>query len=88
MSVTIDGLNNPAVADYFSRNPHRLAAARAMLDLLSIPLPDWAARDISGRAAATRNAMTAYRADNPETLAEATARKTGKPTSLAKQLFG
>lgn len=88
MNVPTDGLNNPAVADYFTRNPHRLAAARAMLDLLSIPLPDWAARDISGRAAATRNAMTAFRADNPETLAEATARKTGRPTETVKQLLG
>jgi len=87
MTVTIDGLNNPAVAEYFTRNPHRLAACRAMLDLLSIPLPDWAARDISGRAAATRNAMTAFRADNPETLAEATARKTGRPIGVATELF-
>jgi hypothetical protein len=78
MTVAVDGLNNPAAADYFTRNPHRLAAFRATLELLSIPLPDWAERDISGRAAATRNALTAFRADNPETLAEATARKTGR----------
>ena len=88
MNVTVDGLNNPAVADYFTRNPHRLAACRALLDLLGIPLPDWAARDISGRAAATRNAMEAFRADNPETLHQATMRKAGKPTDTAKQLFG
>ncbi len=74
MSTFADTLNNPHVAEYFTRNPHRLAACRAMLDLLTIPLPDWAARDISGRAAATRNALAAYRTDNPETLYEATMR--------------
>ena len=77
MTVAVDGLNNPTVAEYFTRNPHRLAAFRATLDLLSIPLPDWAERDISGRAAATRNAMAAFRADNRETLHEATMRKAG-----------
>jgi hypothetical protein len=75
MNVLPDQLNNPAVADYFTRNPHRLAACRALLDLLSIPLPSWAVRDISGRAAATRNIMRAFRADNPETLYQATVRK-------------
>jgi hypothetical protein len=75
MTNTNEALSNPAVADYFTRNPHRLAACRALLDLLGIPLPDWAVRDISGRAAATRNAMAAFRADNPETLHQATMRK-------------
>lgn len=75
MGIDPDRLNSSAVADYFTRNPHRLAAARALLDLLSIPLPDWAVRDISGRAAATRNAMRAFRTDNPETLHQATMRK-------------
>jgi hypothetical protein len=63
-----------------------------MLDLLSIPLPDWAARDISGRAAANRNAMAAFRADNPETLHQATMRKVREHTArlpdTATELFG
>lgn len=73
--VDPDRLNHPKAAEYFSRNPHRMAAVRAMLDLLSIPFPTWAERDISGRAAANRNMLAAFRTDNPETLAQATARK-------------
>ena len=72
--VDPDRLTHPGVAAYFTRNPHRMAAVRAMLDLLSIPFPNWAERDISGPGAA-RNMLAAYRADNPETLAQATARK-------------
>jgi len=71
-------LNHPGVVDYFSRNAHRLAAARALLELLSIPLPEWAQRDISGRAAVRRNVIAEFRRDHPETLAESTARKTGR----------
>jgi len=75
--VDTDRLNHPGVSNYFTRNPHRLAAVRAMLDLLSIPFPGWAERDISGRAAANRNMLAAFRADNPETLHQATMRKSG-----------
>jgi len=67
-------LNIPGVVEYFSPNAHRMAAFRAVLELLSIPLPDWATRDISGRAAARRNAIAAFRQDNPETLYERTVR--------------
>jgi hypothetical protein len=63
-------LNIPGVVEYFSPNAHRIAAFRAVLELLSIPLPDWAARDISGRAAARRKAIAAFREENPETLHE------------------
>jgi hypothetical protein len=84
MTVAVDGLNNPVVHEYFTRNPHRLAAFRATLDLLSIPLPDWAERDVSGRAAATRKTMAAFRADITETLHEATMRKAG----VAPKPFG
>ena len=68
-------LNLPEVIDYFSPNGHRMAAFRATLDLLNIPLPDWAVRGISGRAAARRNTIAAYREDNPEGLRRATMRK-------------
>jgi hypothetical protein len=68
-------LNLPEVIDYFSPNGHRMAAFRATLDLLNIPLPDWAVRGISGRAAARRNTIAAFRQDNPETLHQATMRK-------------
>ncbi len=83
--VDTDRLSHPGAADYFTRNPHRMAAVRAMLDLLSIPFPVWAQRDISGRAAANRNMLAAFRSDNPETLHQATVRKHGEHTTrLAK----
>ena len=86
-------LHNPGVIDYFSRNAHRMAACRALLDLLSIPLPDWAKRDISGRAAARRNAIAAFRADHPETLHQRTIRlqrdrTRTMPSNTAAELFG
>ena len=59
-------LIHPGVATYFSGNGHRIAAFRALLDLLSIPHPDWAARGISGAGFARRATMTAYQADNPQ----------------------
>ena len=64
-SAAIAKLHLPGVVDYFTRNPHRMAALRALLDLLAIPLPDWAKRDLSGRGAASRNLMAAFKADNP-----------------------
>lgn len=57
--------NNPDLADYFSGNSNRMAACRAMLDLLRIPLPDWAVRGVQGRAAHTKAMVAAFRADNP-----------------------
>ena len=85
-------LNLPGVVDYFSPNAHRMAAFRATLDLLNIPLPDWAIRGISGRAAARRDTIAAYRADNRETFHEATMRKSAehkaKLPNTAKELFG
>jgi hypothetical protein len=86
-------LNHPGVVEYFSRNAHRMAACRALLELLSIPLPDWATRDISGRAAARRNVIAAFRADFPETLHQRTTRlnaerTTRRQTDTAAELFG
>ncbi len=59
-------LSNTDVANYFTGNGHRIAAFRALLDLLSIPHPEWAARSISGTGSTQRKAMLAYRADNPQ----------------------
>jgi hypothetical protein len=86
-------LNLPGVVDYFTPNAHRMAAFRATLELLSIPLPDWAVRDISGRAAARRDAIAAFRQDNPETLHDRTMRRNSErtresPRDVAKELFG
>jgi hypothetical protein len=57
-----------------------MAAFRAVLELLSIPLPDWAKRDISGRAAARRNVIAAFREEHPETLHERTVRLNNERT--------
>lgn len=57
--------NNPAIASYFQGNGNRIAACRAMLDLLGIPYPDWAKRGLSGRAAHRKQMLADCRRDNP-----------------------
>jgi hypothetical protein len=57
--------DNPALADYFQGNTNRMAACRAMLDLLGIPYPDWAKRGLSGRAAHRKQMLADCRRDNP-----------------------
>ena len=59
-------LNRPEVAAYFAGNGHRIAAFRALLDLLSIQHPEWAVRGISGAGSTRRNIMTAYQTDHPK----------------------
>lgn len=84
--ATLTKLNHPGVVDYFTRNPHRMAALRALLDLLAIPFPDWAKRDLSGRGAASRNLMAAFKADNPKTASYTLPpRKDNVPTSRERQ---
>jgi hypothetical protein len=56
---------NPALADYFQGNSNRMAACRAMLDLLGIPYPEWAKRGLSGRAAHRKQMLADCRRDNP-----------------------
>ncbi|WP_109354609.1 hypothetical protein [Sphingorhabdus sp. EL138] len=73
-------LSHPGVAEYYTGNGHRIAAFRALLDLLSIPHPAWAARGMSGSGATRRNTMTAYHADNPQPrLTTLPARKDNAP---------
>lgn len=64
-SAGLDALrSDPALADYFQRNRNRMAACRAMLDLLRIPYPDWAQRDISGRGAQHRDMIAMFNRDH------------------------
>lgn len=56
------------------KTEHRAACFRATLDLLGIPLPTWAQRLPSGRKPSI-SVEAAYRADNPETLHQATTRR-------------
>lgn len=58
--------SDPELADYFRRNRNRMAACRAMLDLLRIPYPDWAMRDISGRGAQHRDMIAMFNRDHPD----------------------
>ena len=57
--------DNKDLIRYFSGNGHRMAACRAMLDLLDIPAPGWAYRNPSGRAAQTATMVASFRDDNP-----------------------
>lgn len=57
--------NNPDLAEYFTGNSNRMAAFRAMLDLLCIPYPAWAKRGLSGRAGHRKAVMKACNQDNP-----------------------
>lgn len=57
--------SNPNLAYYFQGNSNRMAACRAMLDLLGIPYPDWAKRGLSGRAAHRKQMLADCRRDNP-----------------------
>lgn len=66
LMAAADRLADPRVADYFTGNGHRLAAARALIDLMDLPTPNWAIRSPSGRAAVTAAAMSRFKADNPD----------------------
>ena len=59
-------LEHPSIAAYFTGNGHRIASFRTLLDILNIPLPQWAARGISGIGSARRDAVSAFTADNPQ----------------------
>jgi hypothetical protein len=61
-----DRLTDHAVEDYLTGNGHRIAATRFILEALHIPLPRWAERGVSGRRAATRDALERFRQDNPD----------------------
>ncbi len=77
MTITIDTgvLSSPEAREYFTNADHRiLCGCRATLEMLGIALPDWAERRPPGPKPG-RAIMDAYRRDNPETLHEATMRK-------------
>jgi hypothetical protein len=66
MMLITDRLQDPRVEEFFNHNDHRKAATRALMDLLGVPLPEWAKRRVSGRAAANKAAIDRFRADNPQ----------------------
>lgn len=66
MNYICDLLNDPKVEEFFSSNRHKQSATRGLLELLDVPLPDWATRNPSGRAAVTKAAVNRFRADHPQ----------------------
>lgn len=65
MNYIGDRLADPRVETYFTRDRHKQAATRGLLELLGVPLPDWAQRSLSGRAAVAKAAVDRFRDDNP-----------------------
>lgn len=66
LNYIADQLADPRVETYFTQDRHKQAATRGLLDLLGVPLPDWAQRKLSGRAAVTKAAMDRFRQDHPQ----------------------
>lgn len=60
-----DRLADPRVEQFFTGNRHKQAATRGLLELLGVPLPDWAQRSLSGRAATAKAAVDRFRDDYP-----------------------
>ena len=72
-TVDCRALHSPAAEQYFTRHDRRyMIGLRATLELLGLPLPDYATRRKPG-ATPARRVMEAFRADHP----------TGIPTTLA-----
>ena len=82
IEVDTSVLNTDYAEAYFTERADRriMIGLRATLEMLGIPLPEWAERKPTGRKPG-RAIMAAYRADNPETLHEATMRKSREAAS-------
>lgn len=85
-TINIGVLETPQARDYFSKADHRImCGCRATLEMLGIPLPDWARRKPTGPKPG-RAIAAAFRADNPETLYEATLRRSRERTDRLPSL--
>src|SRR6476661_6623502 len=76
IEVDTSVLSTDYAETYFTERADRriMSGLRATLEMLGIALPDWAERRPTGRKPG-RSIAAAFRADNPETLHEATMRK-------------
>jgi hypothetical protein len=76
IEVDTSVLSTDYAETYFTERADRriMIGLRATLEMLGIPLPAWAERKPTGRKPG-RSIAAAYRADNPETLHEATMRR-------------
>jgi len=82
IEVDTSVLSTDYAETYFTERADRriMIGLRATLEMLCIPLPEWAERKPTGRKPG-RSIAAAYRADNPETLHEATMRKAAEHTA-------
>jgi hypothetical protein len=65
-TVTPDVLNSPQAAEYFTRADRRvMIGLRACLEMLGLPVPDYAKRRMPG-ATPAKAMLAAYHADNPQ----------------------
>ncbi|HEX7820506.1 MAG TPA: hypothetical protein VF463_07785 [Sphingobium sp.] len=74
--IDLSRLEHPSVKDYLINTADRrvLAGARFILEALNIPYPEYLDRKPAGRPLA-RRIMADFRSDHPETLHEATQRR-------------
>lgn len=80
MTLNIDTgvFGTPEAEAYFTKSDRRvLCGCRATLEMLGIPLPDWAKRKPTGPKPG-KAIMAAFREDNPESLHQATIRKSAE----------
>jgi hypothetical protein len=63
--VTTDIINSPQAQEYFTRADRRvMIGLRAALEMLELPVPDYARRRMPGQTPA-KAALAAFAADNP-----------------------
>jgi hypothetical protein len=58
-------LADPRIEAHFTKNAHKQAATRELLELFDVPLPGWARRSLSGPAARNKAMMDRFKADDP-----------------------
>lgn len=86
--VDIDRLHHPSVVDHLTNSDSRITAgARYVLRFLDIPFPDYLQLKPAGRPAAKR-VMDEFRRDYPETLHQATARRSKEAAARLPYMQG
>ena len=61
-----DRLADPRIEQHFTKNVHKQAATRELLELFDVPLPGWARRGLSGPAARNKAMLDRFKADSPD----------------------
>lgn len=63
MMYISDRLADPRIEAHFTKNAHKQAATRELLELFDVPLPNWARRSLSGPAARNKAMLDRFKAD-------------------------